>query len=125
MDIDRFIQILEELDEASIAAAAAELEESTASAAGEVSWWRATVAIDRELRARRVGRQAAQAAHRASTAVLRAAARNGNSLPDDLVTSVARAAADVARGIAAGSAATDDLLAGCRHLATGRHLVAA
>ena len=124
MDIDRFIQMLEELDADSIAATAAELQESTASAAGEVSWWRATVAIDRQLRARRAGRQAAHAANRASTSVLRAAARCGINLPDDRVTSVARAAADVARGLAVGSAATDDLLAGCRHLIAA-HLIAA
>ncbi len=68
----------------------------------EVDWWRATIAIDKVVRHARRGRQAAQAASDAANAVQASALRAGISLPDDRVTRVARAAADVARGLAAG-----------------------
>jgi hypothetical protein len=68
----------------------------------EVDWWRATIAIDKVVRHARKGRQAAQAATDAANAVQDAAVRAGIALPDDRVTRVARAAADVARGLAAG-----------------------
>ena len=71
----------------------------------EVDWWRATIAIDKVVRHARRGRQAAQAATAASSAVQRAARRAGIALPDSDVTRIARAAADVARGLAAGPAA--------------------
>ncbi len=68
----------------------------------EVDWWRATIAIDKVVRHARRGRQAARAAADAASAVQDAATRAGISLPDARVTRVARAAADVARGLAAG-----------------------
>jgi hypothetical protein len=68
----------------------------------EVDWWRATIAIDKVLRHSRCSRQAARAANDATRAVQEAAEREGISLPDPGVTRVARAAADVARGLAAG-----------------------
>lgn len=68
----------------------------------EVDWWRATIAIDKVVRHARKGRQAARAAADAASAVQDAAVRAGIGLPDDRVTRVARAAADVARGLAAG-----------------------
>jgi hypothetical protein len=68
----------------------------------EVDWWRATIAIDKVVRHARRGRQAAHAAADAASAVQDAAARAGIALPDSRVTRVARAAADVARGLAAG-----------------------
>ncbi|MEX0664941.1 MAG: hypothetical protein WD598_09270 [Acidimicrobiia bacterium] len=71
----------------------------------EVDWWRATIAIDKVLRHSRCSRQAASAANDATRAVQEAAERDGISLPDPGVTRVARAAADVARGLAAGPAA--------------------
>ena len=71
----------------------------------EVDWWRATIAIDKVVRHARRGRQAAHAAAAAAANVQEAARRNGIALPDDDVTRVARAAADVARGLAAGPAA--------------------
>lgn len=71
----------------------------------EVDWWRATIAIDKLLRrtgcTRRAGRAATEAAH----VVQEAADRAGIVLPDADVTRVARAAAEVARGLAAGSPA--------------------
>jgi len=71
----------------------------------EVDWWRATIAIDKMLRRTRGSRRAAQAATDAAKAVQAAACRAGIPLPDAEVTRVARAAADVARGLAAGSPA--------------------
>ncbi|MSO78912.1 MAG: hypothetical protein EXQ79_04825 [Acidimicrobiia bacterium] len=71
----------------------------------EVDWWRATIAIDKVLRHARCSRQAARAASDAVVAVQESAARDGIALPDAEVTRVARAAADVARGLAAGPAA--------------------
>lgn len=71
----------------------------------EVDWWRATIAIDKVLRHMRCTRQAAHAAREAAHAVQDAAERAGISLPDDEVTRVARAAADMARGLVAGAPA--------------------
>jgi hypothetical protein len=71
----------------------------------EVDWWRATIAIDKLLRRTRCTRRAARAAADASRAVQDAADRAGIDLPDADVTRVARAAAEVARGLAAGSPA--------------------
>lgn len=82
---------------------AASLESETLT--DEVDWWRATIAIDKVLRHTRCSRQAARAASDAVGAVQESAARDGIALPDDAVTRVARAAADVARGLAAGPAA--------------------
>lgn len=68
----------------------------------EVDWWRATIAIDKVLRHSRCTRQAARAARDATRAVQESAERVGIPLPDPDVTRVARAAGDVARGLAAG-----------------------
>lgn len=75
------------------------------SLADEVDWWRATIAIDRAVRRARCSRAAAQAAARAAEAVQASATRAGFHLPDAQVTRVARAAAEVARGLAAGPGA--------------------
>jgi hypothetical protein len=71
----------------------------------EVDWWRATIAIDKLLRRTHCTRRAARAATDAVHAVQAAADRAGIPLPDAEVTRVARAAAEVARGLAAGSPA--------------------
>jgi hypothetical protein len=71
----------------------------------EVDAWRATIAIDRALRHAHRSRQGAQAAWDAAQAVQQAAAGNGVALPNHDVTLVARAAAEVARGIVAGDEA--------------------
>lgn len=72
----------------------------------EVDAWRTTIAIDRALRHSHRTRQAAQAAYTAAQAVQRAAESAGGSggaaLPEEQVTCVARAAAEVARGLVAG-----------------------
>ncbi len=116
MDVQDFIDSLRRLDAAGIVMVARELEESASSAAGEVSWWRAILSIDRELRANRAGRRAACAARLAISAVIDAATASGMDLPDDRVTAVARAAADVARGLEIQASAAHDLLRSCRHL---------
>lgn len=116
MDLGEFIASLQRLDGDTIVAAARDLDEQVSSAAGEVSWWRATLEIDRQMRLRRAGRRAAQAASQAAAAVTRAATRAGIELPDSRVTMVARAAADVARGLAVDAAAADGLLQGVRAL---------
>ena len=116
MNLESFLESLHRLDADGIEAAAGELETAAASAAGEVSWWRATMEIERLLKAQRASRDGARAAMRAATAVQGAAARSGIELPDMRVTSVARAAAEVARGLVVSARAADDLLAGCQHL---------
>jgi hypothetical protein len=117
MDLIDFMSVLERLDREAIIAAAAELDANAASAAGEVSWWRATVEIDRQLRLHHAGRRGAVSATQAAAAVIQAARVAGMELPDCRVTVVARAAADVARGLAVQAVAVEDLLRGCRHLA--------
>jgi hypothetical protein len=71
----------------------------------EVDWWRATIAIDKVLRHQHCTRRAARAAADAAHAVQDAASRAGIALPDAQITRVARAAAEVARGLAAGAPA--------------------
>lgn len=71
-------------------------------AGDEVDAWRVTIAIDRALRHSHRSRQAAHAAREAAQAVQRVAADAGVALPDPDVTHVARAAAEVARGLVAG-----------------------
>jgi hypothetical protein len=116
MDLDRFLTSLQHLGSDAIAAAAAELDDAANSVAGEVSWWRATVEIDRQLRAHHAARRGAIAATQAANAVVRAAAAVGLPTSDHRVTVVARAAADVARGLVVEASAADDLLQGCRAL---------
>jgi hypothetical protein len=71
----------------------------------EVDWWRATIAIDKVLRHQHCTRRAARVATDAAHAVQAAAGRAGIPLPDAQVTRVARAAAEVARGLSAGASA--------------------
>jgi hypothetical protein len=116
MSIEEFISGLRGMTPGMILAAADDLDTQAATAAGEVAWWRATVEIDRLLRMKRVGRRAGLAASQAAAAVTAAALAAGLDVADRRVTAVARAAADVARGLAAQSSAVEDLLLGCRHL---------
>jgi len=116
MGIEEFLTTLRRLTADMILAAAEDLAEQASTAAGEVQWWRATVEIDRLLRVHRAGRRAALAASQAASAVTAAALRSGMDMADRRVLAVARAAADVARGLTAESAAVQDLLDGCRHL---------
>ena len=110
MELEQFIETLEGLTATDLMAIASDLDAAYASAAGEVAWWQATVEIERVLRRRHCGREATAAAHRASVAVQAAAALAGVELPDVRVTVVARAAADVARGLVAGGSEQVDVL---------------
>jgi hypothetical protein len=105
MDHGAFVQLLSRLSEGDIRAVAAEIGAHHCSAADDIAWWQATLQIDRALKADGCTRTAAMAALAAAKAVQQAAATAGVALPDDDVTAVARAAAEVARGLVAGEAA--------------------
>jgi len=99
MELSEFTRALEDLSENDIHAVAAGLVAFTQSAADEVAAWTAILTVDRELRRCRRTREAASASCRASRAVQLAAEHAHMALPDDDVTRVARAAADIARGL--------------------------
>jgi hypothetical protein len=101
--VPQFLGALRSMTADDVHRIAASLESETLT--DEVDWWRATIAIDKVLRHARCSRQAGRAANDAVVAVQESAARDGIALPDAEVTRVARAAADVARGLAAGPAA--------------------
>ena len=103
MELDQFLAAVETMNGSDLKAVALSVEND--SVTDEVDWWRATIAIDKLLRRTHGSRRAARAATDAAKAVQEAAGRAGIPLPDDDVTRVARAAADVARGLAAGSPA--------------------
>jgi hypothetical protein len=102
MDLKDLTTALSRMTAADIHGVATALDMQAASAAGEVDAWRVTLTIDRTLRRAHRTRVAAHAASDASHAVLRAAESHGIVLPDDEVTHVARAAAELARGMIAG-----------------------
>ena len=102
MELHEFIAALDRLTTDDIRLVAKSL--VTETLADEVDWWRATIAIDRATRHARVTRHAARAAARAAELVQERAQQGGIALPDDDVTRVARAAAEIARGLAAGAA---------------------
>jgi hypothetical protein len=94
-----FSEALRKLTPADVHAIARSLESDTAG--DEVDAWRATIAIDRALRHTHRTREAAHAAWDAAQIVQRTMASQGVTLPDPDVTHVARAAAEVARGLVA------------------------
>jgi len=102
-DAEHFIETLRALSGPELRAIALSLDSEALT--DEVDWWRATIAIDKLLRHIRHTRQAARAATQAVHAVQEAAIDAGIVLPDADVTRVARAAADVARGLVAGTPA--------------------
>jgi hypothetical protein len=99
MAIAEFNEALRRLTLDEVHAIARSLESETAG--DEVDAWRATIAIDRALRHTHRTREAARAARDAAQAVQCTAAAQGVELPDEDVTHVARAAAEVARGLVA------------------------
>ncbi len=111
----RFCEALEAMTATDLHAVAAGLEVRCATPAAEVEVWRTILAVDRELRRLRRTRDAARAAHVAVAAVQVAAGHEGIALPDEDVTRVARAAADIARAMVAG----DGLAADARALLEG------
>jgi len=103
MDVDEFSRALEGLTADDVHRIAATLTSNHSdSAADEVEAWRVTLTIDRVLRRTHRTRLAARAASSITHTVLQIAAAQGIRLPDEEVTHVARAAAEVARGLIAG-----------------------
>jgi hypothetical protein len=110
----RFAQSLLHLSRPRIELHAVWLETRRASPDDDLAWWAATMALDRALRRRGTGHEAAMAARLASQAVLAAATRTGLASGPD-VNAVARSAGEVARALAAGDLST----AGADYLARG------
>ena len=100
MDLTEFHAALKQLTVDDIHHVARSLASDTAG--DEVDAWHATIAIDRALRHSHRSRHAARAAWDAAQIVQGVAEANGMQLPDVDVTHVARAAAEIARGITAG-----------------------
>lgn len=104
MDVGEFSRALESLTAEDVHRIAATLTNNHSdSAADEVEAWRVTLTIDRVLRRTHRTRLAARAASSVTHTVLQIAAAQGIRLPDEEVTHVARAAAEVARGLVAGN----------------------
>jgi hypothetical protein len=103
MDVGEFSRALERLTAEDFHRIAATLTNNHSdNAADEVEAWRVTLTIDRVLRRTHRTRLAARAASSITHTVLQIAAAQGIRLPDEEVTHVARAAAEVARGLVAG-----------------------
>jgi hypothetical protein len=116
VDLVAFGAALQQLTEADIRAIAHDIEDAHASAADDVAFTRALMVVDRLLRNRHRGTEAALAAFAVVNAVQAAASRDRISLPDSDVTRVARAAAVLARALVV-APATD----AARCLAQGWH----
>jgi hypothetical protein len=110
MDLTEFNEALRHLTAEDIHRVAKSLANDTVG--DEVDAWHATIAIDRALRHSHLTRQAGRAAWDVAQVVQRAAEANDMQLPDVDVTHVARAAAEIARGMVAG----DDVIAEVRQL---------
>jgi hypothetical protein len=103
MDVGEFSRALEGLTAEDVHRIAATLTNNHSdNAADEVEAWRVTLTIDRVLRRTHRTRLVARAASSITHTVLQIAAAQGIRLPDEEVTHVARAAAEVARGLIAG-----------------------
>ncbi len=103
MDVAEFSRALKRLTSEDVHRIASTLTTNHSdSAADEVEAWRVTLTIDRVLRRTHRTRLAARAASSITHTVLQIAAAQGIRLPDEEVTHVARAAAEVARGLVAG-----------------------
>jgi hypothetical protein len=102
MEIAEFTRALEQLTADDFHRIAVMLGAHSDSAADEVEAWRVTMTIDRVLRRTHQTRVAAHAASTVTHTVLKVAAVRGIPLPDGDVTHVARAAAEIARGLVAG-----------------------
>ena len=110
----QFAQSLLHLSGPRIELQAVGLKARRASPDDDVAWWEATMALDRALRRRGTGHEAAMAARLAAQAVLAAATLTGLASGPD-VNAVARSAGEVARALAAGDLHT----AGADYLARG------
>jgi hypothetical protein len=99
MDSSTFTRDLQAMSPNDIVAVAAGLDAWQRTVHDEVAAWHATMLVDQALRRLYCARAGAAAAQRAQRAVQCAAAHAAIALPDDTVTRVARAAADVARAM--------------------------
>lgn len=97
----RFAQSLLHLNRPSIERQVARLRARRTFPGDDVAWWEATTALNRALRRRDIGHQAAMAAQLASQAMLAAATRTGLALRPE-VLAAARSAGEVARLLVAG-----------------------
>jgi hypothetical protein len=102
VDVVAFGQSLAGLSVEDIRSIAADLADACASPADEVASTRATLVIEQTLRRTHRLQDAAAAALVVATSVQDVAHRAHVNLPDDDVTRVARAAAQLARGLVAG-----------------------
>lgn len=125
MEPDEFTSRVSELSGHAIVAIASTLRHELECVDGEVTWWRATVAIGATLKRQHRSREAGLAAHRASLAVLEAAGRSAVPLSRDDTTLVARAASEVARALVATRGAPLSPSMSAAVLAPWRPLVAA
>ena len=119
VDIAEFDRALGELSIADIRLIAHDLVEASTSTADEIAVTRAVLVIEQTLRYTHRLHDAATAALATATTVQEVAKRAALALPDDDVTRVARAAAQLARGLLVGeNPGVDDAL---RCLGRGWH----
>jgi hypothetical protein len=97
---DAFVNRLQCLTSADLAALGHHVSEARATAAADLEWCRATATVSVELRRLHRSRAAAIASLRAGEAVL--AAPGASTVPHDRLVQVARTAGDVARSLVAG-----------------------
>ncbi len=102
MDVVEFGRALEALSVDDIRSLAADLSLACGSPADEIANTRAVLVIEQSLRRTHRLHNAAAAALATASTVQEAAIRQRVSLPDDDVTRVARAAAQLARGLVVG-----------------------
>ena len=103
MEPTEFIATLGSLSTDDLRHVADEVRRGSNTADGELAWWRATVRVSSALRRSHRSREAGLFAHRAVEAVQAAAVRGGLAEEREVVTTVARAAAEVARALVADS----------------------
>jgi hypothetical protein len=109
VDLNAFTGGLPRLSGSDIRLISKALDASVSTPEDEVTWWRATMLVDKVLRRSGMSRNAAIAAQAAGAAVKAAAESDGLRLPDADVTRVARGAASMARAMVAGSPAAEQL----------------
>ncbi|MHB8671975.1 MAG: hypothetical protein ACYDAD_15675 [Acidimicrobiales bacterium] len=105
MDVYDFVQRMGHLSASDVRLVVEQIELHLASAADDVEWWQATLAIDGVLRRSGRLRDAAAAASSAARAVMAGSGASEPKKPGEDYLRVARAAGLVARGLVAGEAA--------------------
>jgi hypothetical protein len=99
VDVDLFGRALAELSIDDVRSIAADLRDACTSTADEIAHTRSMLMIEQSLRRSHRLHDAATVALECATCVQGVARRSGVELPDDDVTMVARAAAQLARGL--------------------------